>query len=831
MLKKLLILCFSLFCIFAKAQETGTIYGTVKDSTGFALQDVNVQIENEPALITFTDFYGSYKINVPAGKELIISFSLIGSEKRTVAVRSLNPAEKYKLDMRMPRGINMRPVVISVDREKEREKIGVITIDPKAAQYIPTTGRFEDVLKTLPGVTSNNELSSQYNVRGGNYDENLVYVNDMEIYRPQLVRSGQQEGLSFINPDLIESIKFSSGGFDARYGDKMSSVLDITYKKPIKSASTLSLSLLGVNAHTEGSSKNKRFTYLFGSRYRSNQYLLNSLDVQGDYKPSFSDVQTYLTYHLTSELNISFLGSFANNRYLIIPQSRYTSFGTVTNALQLFIGFEGQELMKYQTTMGGLTLAWQPTKNTTYKWMASAFNSREQEFFTVEGGYRLDQLDSDFGSETFGQAVKSLGFGYFINHARNELEATVYNISHRAYHECGRNKLQWGLHLQHEQINDKIREWSYADSNDFSVPVLVNNEFVLAEFVNSQQTLQSNRISGYIQNAQTLNEESNMIFAYGLRSNYWDLNNQNVVSPRMQFSFEPNRRYNRKVFRQEIPDTVLRRDIVLKAAVGYYYQPPFYREIRNLEGKINRNVKAQRSIHFVLGGDMNFKAWKRPFKLFSEIYYKKLDNLVPYEIDNVRIRYYAQNLSHGYAAGIDTRVNGEFVKGMESWASLSLMQTQEDIKGDFYIDQNGNRVEPGFIPRPTDQRFNFGLFFQDNFLRNESFKMHLSLIYGSRLPFGPPDYNKYKDTLRMPAYKRVDIGFSKMLIDENKDPETRHGLSKVFKSAWLSLEVFNLLQFNNTISYIWVKDIENRQYAVPNYLTSRRINLHLILRF
>ncbi len=811
------------------AQKNAVVFGAIKDSLGRIVPNVNIIVIDKNTT-NISDEDGTFQISVPPDQSLEIAFSYTGRPTKKVFIKPLKPGERYRVDVQMEYGVSLKEVLVS--EERDREKVSMQIINPKTASTLPNVnGSFEQILKTLPGVTSNNELSSQYNVRGGNYDENLIYVNDIEIYRPFLPRSGQQEGLSFIHTELVQSVKFSAGGFEARYGDKMSSVLDIKYKEPKKFASSVNASLLGVQAHIEGASKNKRFTYLLGARYWSNQYILGTLDVQGDYKPLFTDVQTLLTYHLKDNLSISFLGSYAQNRYLMIPQTQETVFGTVKEAIKLQIFFDGQDLMEYKTGTGAVSLNYKPNFKTQLKLYSSIFYSNETEFFTVQGAYRLEDVETDLGSQNFGRAKASLGIGGFLQNARNQIDALVYNAGHRGYITIGHNNIQWGAQIQGEQIKDKWNEWYYNDSLGFSQPTTTaNRPFVVNDYVSASNSISSYRLSGYVQNSQTINKTSNMIFSYGIRTNWWSFNNQNVVSPRFQFSFEPNRKYNRSV-------TVggeqkkLKRDIVLKAAFGYYYQPPFYREMRRFDGTLNQDIKAQLAIHYVLGGDMNFKAWNRPFKFFCEAYYKQLENLIPYEIDNVRIRYFADNSANGYATGLDLRLNGEFVKGTESWASLSIMQTQEKIPGAIIYDGNGNRIEsPGYIPRPTDQRVNASIMFQDYLPKFPSYKMYLNLVYGTGMPFGPPIHNRYADTLRIPSYRRVDIGFLKALVDEN-DKKPKKGWKKNFKSALIGLEVFNLLAVNNTISHIWIEDIEGRRWAVPTYLTGRRINLKLIMKF
>jgi hypothetical protein len=821
----LLLACLVLPFI-SKAQKNAFIYGSITDSIGRGIADVNIQVRNHNILESSNDV-GSYQIQVPAQKELELIFTYVGRSPYIIKVNPLNPGERINIPIQMSYGISLRTFVLT--EERDREKISMVSIDPKKIEGLPNvSGSFESILKTLPGVTSNSELSSQYNVRGGNYDENLIYVNDIEIYRPFLPRSGQQEGLSFIHTELVQNVKFSAGGFEARYGDKMSSVLDIKYKDPTKFAASTNAGLLGVQSHVEGASKDLRFTYLLGARYWSNKYVLGTLDVQGDYQPSFYDVQTLLNFHIKENLTLSVLGSYAQNRYNFIPQNRETTFGTVTRAYRLNIFFDGADLMEYQTGTLAATVNYRPTPFSQLKLIASTFYSNENEIFTVEGAYRLSDIETDLGSDNFAQARNLRGVGYFINNARNSVIARVSNIGHRGFQTMGKHNLQWGAFFQTEQIQDKLHEWQYDDSSGFSRPQLdTNGNFNLNSFLSTRLNLSSHRLHGYLQNSQTLNKTYNAVLTYGLRANYWNYNQQLVFSPRLQFGFEPNRKHNRLV-RDKIIAGKIRKDWMIKAAYGWYYQAPFYRELRDFDGVLNPNIRAQRAIHYVLGGDMNFTAWNRPFKFTTEVYYKQLDFLIPYEIDNVRIRYFANNNSSGYASGLDFRVNGEFVKGAESWASVSFMKTQEKITG--ISDIFGNAITPRYIPRPTDQRLTFAIFFQDYLRNNPKIRMNLNLVYGSGLPFGVPDRNRYNDISRMPSYRRVDIGLNRVLIAEENEKRNNFW-KRTFKSAWVGIEVFNLLGINNTISYIWITDVSANRYAVPNYLTNRRINLRLLLKF
>ncbi len=830
---KFLFLSFIFFTSFALfAQNTATLFGIITNSENEPLPDISISIFGSSQAPVYTNQKGEYTYTIPADQEVIIVFYSLShnQEQRTV---KLVPNEKLDLSKALTFKNLIKEVVVS-DGNRFLE---VTRIDPLNITHIPTASQdFNAILFTLPGVSNRNELSSAYSVRGGNFDENMVYVNGIEVYRPFLIRSGQQEGLSFVNPDLVSSVLFSAGGFEAKYGDKMSSVLDVQYRRPRKFAGTVSGSLLGTNLHLEGSTKNYQLTWLIGARYKTNQYLLNELDTEGQYKPFFGDVQAYITYDITPTWELDFLGNYATNKYQVIPENRETDFGTLNQALRLKIYFDGQEINKFTTMMGALSAIYHDrNEKWNLKFIGSAFQSKESEAFDIQGQYYIDELETDFGKPTFGDVVGNRGVGTFLNHARTNLTANVLSAEHKGTYTSAGKQLLWGVKYSNETITDKLSEWRYLDSADFSLPITDPQEIILQDIIKQKINISSNRVSGFMQGVwrKELKDSSLVSLVAGIRANYWDLNKQALVGPRATIGVKPN----------------WEKDFLFKFSSGYYYQTPFYRELRDIKGVINYDIKAQTSIHFVLTSDYNFKSWKRPFKFIAEAYYKHLDNLIPYEVDNVRIRYSAKNNARGYATGIDLKVNGEFVKGVESWASLSIMETREDLKDDFYYDyynSEGQKIvpgytfntivtdsvrhEPGYIPRPTDQRVNVGLFFQDQMPGIPDLKMHLNLLFGSGVPFGPPNTQRYKQTLRMPPYRRVDIGFSYQALREDRTVKAQN-LGRYLKSLWISLEVFNLLGTNNTVSYIWVEDVTNRQYAVPNFLTQRQLNLRMILKF
>lgn len=811
--------------------QTAIISGTIRDDEGISIPGVQVAVLEDGSKITTSDANGNYSLTVPADKEITLSIYNI-SYKHVNQKFKLKDGETKTFNTRLAVKNSIGEVnVVSENRNQE-----IVRIDPKNIFYIPSpSGNIEDIIKTQIGVSSNNELSSGYSVRGGNFDENLVYVNDIEVYRPFLARSGQQEGLSFANPDMVSNINFSAGGFEAKYGDKMSSVLDITYKKPLKFAGTVSGGFLGGSLHLQGVSKNRVIAWSLGSRYKSNAYLLKSMDTKGEYRPRFYDVQSFITFTLNEKWSIEFLGNVSNNQYLVIPANRETTFGTVNNAVKLSIYFDGQELTQYTTMMAGLSTIYKPNNRTKLKLITSAYNAQEEEKFTVQGQYYIDQLEADFGKDNFGQVAFNRGVGTFLNNGRNRIDATVFNIEHKGTHRFGsHSEVLWGARYQHESIVDKLSEWRTIDSAGYVAPYSAT-EINLIDVVKSKINLETNRVQGYLQYvySRQLKDSSLMTLTGGVRANYWDFNKQTVISPRVTLSYKPN----------------WKRDMVFKASWGYYYQPPFYREMRGFDGKLNPTIKAQQSVHYLLSGDYNFKLWNRPFKIILAGYYKEMKDLIPYEIDNTRIRYFAKNNSIGYTEGIDLRINGEFIKGIESWATIGVLKTMENISGDrkvTYFNSDGDTivngytfntkavdssvVYPGYIPRPTDQRVTFGMFFQDYIPKLPSCKMYLNMQFGTGLPFGPPGHERWKQVFRMPPYRRVDIGFAYQIIKEDK-PLPKSSMFHHLKGMFISIEVFNLLQVNNTVSYTWITDVTNRQYAVPNYLTRRTLNLKLQVKF
>lgn len=833
----------------ASAQKHGFLSGVITDTTGAPIEGVTVVIVNT-GWQTSTNNIGQYRLKTPYDQTFTITFGHTSFNDQMLEF-ILKPNEERIFNLIMTPGTTTLKAY-SVTAEAPGEG-GMNKVPVKVADYIPSASMndIEELIKrTSLGVNSRNELSSQYSVRGGNFDENLVYVNGIEVIRPLLVRSGQQEGLSFINSDLTQSVWFSSGGFGAKYGDKMSSVLDATYRRPDEFSGTAQLSLLGGSLSIQDINKKKNITYLLGVRQKSNQYVLKSLETSGDYKPSFTDVQTYVIWTLPDQRStLSFLGNYARNKYVFEPEDRETRFGTWNEILRLKVYFDGQETDMFESGFGALDFTWRPADSLSWSLIVSAFRSNEYETFDILGQYFLDELNINMGSDEFGEVAANRGVGTFLNHARNYLEADVVNAEIKGqYLTTKRHLWEWGVKAQHEQIQDYLREWYMIDSAGYSLPhppdsvgytnpaVQDNPELFLKEYLSSDITLSTNRLTGYVQNTWKSRMEKGKPYITlntGIRVNYWSYTDEWLVSPRMTLSVKPGKRTN----------------LLYRFSAGLYYQPPFYREMRDLDGTLNPDIKAQQSIHLVAGTEWDLRFWQRPFKFVGELYYKDMKNLIPYEFDNIRIRYFSSMTSIGYATGLDLKLNGELVPGIESWVGISLMQTKEDIHGDYYYDYyNKDSVliifgdtedsevaytiqqEAGYKPRPTDQFFNFNLFFQDYLPSMPDLKAHLNLVWGSKIPFGPPKTKNYKYPRRTSAYRRVDIGFSKVVFKHGKST-SKHFPLKYIDRIWVSLEVFNLLQFSNTMGHTWITDVNNNQIAIPSRLTPRQLNFKIIFDF
>lgn len=883
---RLIVVLLILLTGFSFSQEEVKLTGRALDRNGKPVENVTV-FSSEAIDLAYTNSEGRFELIFTQPEKVVVKFRSSDG----------NGTETIERTISLKVGSNsLADVKFSFQQEDEiiiiRRKENVFDL-PKLPHFDPQLlprGDIEYGLAlTAVGVTSNNELTSNYNVRGGNYDENLVYVNGFQIYRPFLTRSGQQEGMSFINSALVKNISFSSGGFDSQYGDKLSSVLDIEYKQPSDTLrGSLVASLLGAEAHVE-QQVNPRFSYLVGARYRANGYLLNSLPAKGAYNPVFADAQFLTNVRLNENLDWSVIGHFSSNNYRFAPETQRTDFGTANEAYSFVIYFDGQEQTRFQTMMGGTSLKWKPSEKTQLDLYATVFNTDEREYFDIQGQYFINELETDPAKEEFGDSISTLGIGTFLNHARNRLNATIFNVYHNGDHLLhkgylkndssivAKSNLKWGVNFQMDDFTDRLSEWRMIDSAGYSVPQNTPNEVKLFETIKGDLALQSQRYTSFVQlNTQWSKSKKNYAvevkkkyrdangqkyfktfrdtfdissakwaLSVGSRAGYTTANNEFFITPRASVSYSPRTHM--------VEDTtVIRRGVNFRFATGMYYQPPFYREYRTFDGSLNMNVKSQKSAHFVAGGDMYFNMWNRsvPFKFTAEAYYKYLWDVNPYEIENVRTRYYADNNAVAYAYGLDLNVYGQFVEGIESFFKVGFLSTKEDIQNDFY-DEYYNaagekiifgysedqtpvdtvRVYPGYVPRPTDQILTFGALIQDRMPMYESFSVQVGIQYGAPLPYGPPDFNRYKDTLRLRSYFRVDIGMSYDFLYKAQLEKRETFWTKNFDDAILSFEVFNLLGINNVLSKQWIQDVEGKYYSIPNYLTQRRFNLKLILRF
>jgi len=814
-----LLLLFSILYSSALWAQKATVRGVILDVFDEPIPSVNITFGNTGAI---SDLDGYYLIEITANEDVKITYSHIG-HKNVQATLNLSNNEDYELNPVMKTDIEQIATVVISGRENKRVE-GITTLSPEAIRRMPSAiSGVTSLLTSLPGINSNNELSTQYAVRGGNYDENLVYVNEIEVYRPFLIRSGQQEGLSFVNDDLTSSVDFSAGGFQAKFGDKLSSVLDITYRKPTEVQASLDASLLGVSVSAGDISDDGKFTGIVGLRYRDNSLFVNAKETQTNFKPTFLDAQTYLSYKFNNKLEIGFLGNVAINKYSYKPLTRQTNFGTLADPVALLVFYEGQEEDKYDTYFGALKATYVASQNYTAKFIGSIYQTQEQEYFDILAQYRLGEVDTSIGSENLGDVTFSEGIGSQLTHARNNLDALIVNIEHKGNATIGENEIEYGVKFTHEDIRDRVQEYEIIDSAGFSIrPPLVDfanlqpyepftSEIVPYTNIRAQNDVQINRLSGYGQwSKRTTIGSSDLWLNAGVRAHNWTVSGQDiqsttqtVFSPRGQVSLKPN----------------WDRDMLFRLSGGVYHQPPFYRELRDSTGTVRPGVKAQKSIHIVLGNDYSFNLWDRPFTLNSEVYYKKLTDVNPYTLDNVRIRYRASNNAVAYSYGLDLRLAGEFVPGTESWISLGYLKTEENID------------DKGYIFRPTDQRLKIGMLFQDYVKVVPNLKGYLNLQYNTGLPGGSPSYaDPYNFQERLPDYKRVDLGVSYVLIDATRPKE--EGVFKYFKELTLGAEIFNIFDVQNSISNTFVRDVYTKvQYSIPNYLSPRVFNVRLTAKF
>lgn len=785
------------------AQQKVKIGGTITDENGQPVELATIRLEGT-AIGTVSNLKGRYSLTFAPRDSVVVIYSMLGynTRKRTL----VNPQGNISINIILPSaGYELGEVTIT---ESRRQTGSVQQIDVKGSKLMPDAsgGSVESIISTQAGVSSNNELSSQYNVRGGSFDENMVYVNGIEIYRPLLIRSGQQEGLSFINPDMVQSVGFSSGGYEARYGDKMSSVLDITYKKPERLEATANISLLGGSAYLGFATKHLSWTN--GIRYKTNRYLLGTLDTKGEYDPQFIDYQTYLNWTPNKRWEIGFIGNLSENQYTFQPQDRNTRFGTMQSVREFKVYFEGQEKDLFRTFFGAASATYRINETNSITLQASAFQTKEQETYDITGQYWLNDLDAAQVEGEEEEDNETIGVGTYMEHARNYLNANVQSYSVVGRHTAGHHAIQWGMELKQERIKDKMREWEMRDSAGYSMPQTPEGP-ELTYSLSSRNNISSNRLSLYVQDSYKFQSTAGLFtLTAGIRGSYWNWNKEFIVSPRASIALIPS--FNEK--------------FTFRLAAGVYYQAPFYKEFRDTtmtDGvatvSLNKEIKSQRSIHFVAGSDYSFRAMGRPFKFSAEVYYKALSNLIPYNIDNVRISYYGRNQAKGYATGIDMKLFGEFVPGTDSWLTFSLMKTEE-------------KINEKWLPRPADQRYNISLYFTDYFPGTKKWKLNLKGTLAGGLPIGPPHSGRETAVFQTPPYRRVDIGMSRCLID-NEDKHRNSGFGRNIRSMWLGVDLFNLLNISNVNSYYWVTDASNSQFAVPNYLTSRQINVRLLIDF
>ncbi len=816
----------SLILITSAQKKAAFISGKILDENENTIPHVSITILGQKEGITSGDS-GTFKMKVPANKAFAIIFTHAGfkTEQRNFI---LNEGENEMIVVRMEKGTRqLQEVVVTADR-KQREESGLMVVNPKNIINIPSpVGGVESLIQVFVG--GNNELTSNYSVRGGNYDENLIYVNDFEIFRPYLVKSGQQEGLSFINPELTRTINFYNGGFQARYGDKMSSVLDIQYKKPKRFGGSAYISLLEQGFHVEGTDKKNKFTYLLGVRNRSNQNLLSSQETKGSYIPSSSDFQSLITYQFTEKWSAELLVNLSRTKFSLIPEyssqtaSVFSPYYTSNLGLDTY--FEGREADEYKTNMVGLSVVQQPRNNLRLKWMASYFNDNEKETADITGSYLFGERSFDKTQSDYGQIINPLGTGSYQQYTRDKLNIDVWNFSHKGTLRKNKNFWQWGVSAEKQTVHDKLHEWERQDSVGYSLPYNPS-QLNMSSYVHSNADLNIGRFSAYIQDNISFHDSAGFTLQAGARINYNTLNNEFLLSPRVGFSFTPKRWKN---------------DIIFRGSAGLYQQPPFYREMRRYDGTLNTDLKSQKSWQVTAGMDYNFIGLNsRALRFTAEAYYKSMWDVVPYDIDNVSLRYYGQNNTKAYATGIELRMFGDLVKDAESWVSLGFMRTRENIEGDYYydykLDSLNNPVdstlqEGGWFRRPTDRLITFGLFFQDYLSTNKNFKVYLNTLYGTNLPYNVPGSVKYRNALTLEPYIRVDIGFSALLLDNDRSKRRSHSPFKNFENIWATLEVFNLIDRDNVISYKFIKDYSNTTFAIPNRLTPRLLNLKIVARW
>lgn len=779
-----------LLCFTGIKAQTFTLQGRVTDSEMNPVELATVAVVQQGKM-TMTNLKGEFSMKLQSSDSVVVRFSMVGYKTKTRVLR--RPKGKQTLLIQLYDDNQLAGVTVTEEKRQMGSTQKLDTKDMKNAPSV-TGNAVEEMIQSQAGVSTHSELSSQYNVRGGSFDENSVYINNVEIYRPFLVRSGQQEGLSIINPDMVESVGFSTGGFEAKYGDKMSSVLDIKYKRPKKFEANVSASLLGASAYIGFSTK--KFSWSNGIRYKTNKYLLGTLETKGEYQPNFLDYQTYLTYEPSDRWSIELLGDISENHYNFYPEDRETRFGTMENVKSFRVYFDGQEKDIFRTYFGSLSITRKFGKNTKLSLSAAAFHTNEQEKYDIQGQYWLTQTETS----------ENLGVGTYMEHARNYLEATVKSAKLTFNHKTKKHDIEAGLTYKIESIKENSKEYEMRDSSGYSIPHTGEDLYMIYS-LNARNSLDANRIEAYAQDTWRFTSRGGHTFFtlnYGIRFSHWNFNKESIISPRVSLGIIP----------------AFNHDVTLRFATGIYYQAPFFKELRDTTtvngityATLNRDIKSQRSIHFIAGFDYRFKMKNRPYKFTAEAYYKALSNIIPYTVDNVKIVYDASQQCSGHAMGLDLKLYGEFVPGTDSWLSLSLMNTRININGKS-------------IPMPTDQRYALNLYFTDYFPGTTRWRMSLRLAYADGLPFGAPHRSLDTMPFRAPAYKRADIGMSYRLFDNDKRER-----KSIFKNIWLGVDCLNLLGINNVNSYYWVTDVTNQQYAVPNYLTGRQINVRASFEF
>lgn len=793
-MKRTYAFCIFLFaCLMQTAAQTFTLQGRVTDDKNNPIELATVSCIAQ-GKATMTSLKGEFRLTLLSADSVVVKFSMIGYKSKTRVLR--HPKGKQTLQVVLyDDNIILDDVQVKGERIQSGQTQELKTKDMKMAANA-SGNAVESLVQSQAGVSTHSELTSQYNVRGGSFNENCVYINNIEVYRPFLVRSGQQEGLSVINPDMVDRIGFSTGGFEARYGDNMSSALDITYKRPEKSEASLSASMLGASAYA--ALANKKVSWLNGIRYKTTKYLLGSLEQKGEYEPTFLDYQSYLNYRPNKRWEVDFIGNISDNHYNFFPSNRSTSFGTMGNVTNFTVYFDGQEKDLFRTFFASFGITYRLSEKTSIKLLASAYHTKEQERYDIQGQYWLTQTETS----------KNLGVGTYFEHARNYLQATVTSTKLMINHKVRRHNIESAMILKRERIKENAAEYEMRDSAGYSVPH-TGKDLYMVYSMRARNQLNATRIETYLQDTWRFSSgndsaQTHYTLNYGLRMSHWNFNGETILSPRLSLGIIP----------------AFNEHVTLRFATGLYYQAPFFKELRDTTTRnhitvatLNRNIKSQRSLHFIAGYDYRFRMMNRPFRFSAEAYYKILQNLVPYSVNNVKVVYYGDNACSGHATGIDLKLYGEFVPGTDSWITLSLMDTKMNLNGHS-------------LPLPTDQKWAVNLFFTDYFPGTTRWKMNLKLAFADGLPFSAPHRELERNSFRAPAYRRADIGMSYRLVNN----EDRHA-HMAMKNLWLGIDCLNLLGINNVNSYHWVTDVTNQQYAVPNYLTGRQINARILLEF